>query len=80
MQINILTSNKQLYKGEADSISLPGVEGQMQILNNHASLFSILDKGDIKVNKDKVISISSGIVQVLNNKVTVLVRGNPDRV
>lgn len=74
MQVNILTSNKELYKGEANSISLPGVNGQMQILNNHASLFAILNQGDIRIDGKNIFSIYYGIVRVLDNKVIALVK------
>ncbi len=73
MEIEILSSNKKIYKGESEAITLPGKNGQMQILDNHASLFTLLDKGEIVIEKDKKISIFSGIVEVLDNKVTILV-------
>jgi F-type H+-transporting ATPase subunit epsilon len=36
-----------LFKGEVTSVSLPGVDGSFQILNNHAPIVSILKQGTV---------------------------------
>ena len=74
MQVDILSSNRQLYKGEASTLSLPGIDGQMEILDNHAPLFAILGQGGIRVGNKKNFPIDYGIVHVLNNKVIILVK------
>ena len=74
MQVDILSSNKQLYKGEAGALSLPGIDGQMEILNNHAPLFAILEQGDIRIDGKKNFPINYGIVHVSNNKVIILIK------
>ena len=74
MQVDILSSNKQLYRGEASTLSLPGIDGQMEILNNHAPLFAILGQGNIRVGGKKDFLINYGIVHVLNNKAIILVK------
>jgi F-type H+-transporting ATPase subunit epsilon len=38
-----------LFKGEVTSVSLPGVDGSFQILNNHAPIVSILKQGTVKL-------------------------------
>ncbi|MCY7411112.1 MAG: ATP synthase F1 subunit epsilon [Chitinophagales bacterium] len=78
MQLDILTPEKKIYSGEADSVSLPGTEGRFQVLNHHAPIISSLNEGWIKfVNKkeETKMNIRSGFVEVLRNKVTVLVEG-----
>jgi F-type H+-transporting ATPase subunit epsilon len=76
MQIEILTPEKKLFEGEAESITLPGTNGLFQILNNHAPIVSSLEEGTIKVKGkgvDENIDINSGFVECLKNKVIVLV-------
>jgi len=50
-----------------------------EVLDKHAPLVSALGKGNLKIlldkNKAENYSIQSGFVEVLNNKVTVLVEG-----
>ncbi len=75
MEIKILTANKKLYEGEVEAVTFSGKEGEFQVLENHAPLFSLLTQGEIIVKSDKEtrISISSGIVKVLNNRIICLV-------
>lgn len=79
MNVEILTPEKKLYSGDVYGVQLPGIAGKFEILVKHAPLVAALGKGDIKILKDKNTfehySIESGFVEVLNNKVTVLVEG-----
>lgn len=79
MILEILTPEKKLYSGEVYGVQLPGISGLFEILDKHAPLVSALGKGNLKILKDKKeiekYSIQSGFVEVLNNKVTVLVEG-----
>jgi len=38
-----------LFSGEATSVTVPGTDGEFQILNNHAAIVSLLDKGTVKI-------------------------------
>lgn len=80
MNLEILTPEKKLYSGEVYGVQMPGISGSFEVLEKHAPLISVLKAGRVKVLKDKqndVVSfdILSGFVEVLNNKVTVLVEG-----
>ena len=76
----ILTPEKKLYSGEVYGVQMPGISGSFEVLDRHAPLVSALKPGRLKVLKDKQNSlvnfdIQGGFVEVLNNKVTVLVEG-----
>lgn len=79
MTLEILTPEKKLYSGDVYGVQLPGITGLFEVLDKHAPLVSALGKGNLKVLKDKnsttSYNIQSGFVEVLNNKVTVLVEG-----
>ena len=77
MTLEILTPEKKLYSGEVYGIQLPGITGLFEVLDQHAPLVSALGKGNVKILKsnNEMYSIQSGFVEVLNNKVTVLVEG-----
>ncbi len=75
MQVDILTPDKSLFSGEADVVTLPGTNGQFQILNNHAALVSSLAAGIINIKTatgEEKVTIGGGVVEVLNNKIIVL--------
>lgn len=77
MQLIVLTPEQELYSGEITSISLPGIEGSFQILENHAPMVSALSKGSVVVKsnsgEDKTFEIEKGFVEILKNKVSLLV-------
>ena len=75
MDLQIITPDKTLYDGKADMVVVPGTDGLIGILNNHAPLVSALKSGSVKVKIDdseKMFEVSGGVVEVLNNKVIVL--------
>jgi F-type H+-transporting ATPase subunit epsilon len=49
MILEIVSPEALLFSGEVNSISLPGVDGSFQILNNHAPIVSILKQGTIAI-------------------------------
>ncbi len=76
MTIEIITPDKSLFKGEAKGVTVPGIDGSLGILNNHAPLISALKSGKVKVTtadgKDEFFDINGGVAEVLNNKVIIL--------
>ncbi|MBD1392487.1 ATP synthase F1 subunit epsilon [Mucilaginibacter glaciei] len=78
MTLEILTPDKKVFEGEATSVTLPGALGSFEILNNHAPIISTLNDGKLTIKgtgKDEVFMIQGGVVEALNNKVTVLAEG-----
>ena len=49
MILEIVSPEAQLFKGEVTAVSVPGIEGSFQILNNHAPIVSILKNGIVSV-------------------------------
>jgi len=49
MFLEIVTPEAILYSGEVTSIAVPGVNGEFQMLDNHAPIVSILGKGNVKI-------------------------------
>src|ERR1700750_2744110 len=80
MNLEILTPEKKLFSTDVYGVQLPGVDGLFEVLDRHAPLVSALKAGRVKVLKDKsnhlaFFTIQSGFVEVIHNKVTVLVEG-----
>ncbi|AWM13748.1 F0F1 ATP synthase subunit epsilon [Flavobacterium sp. NRK F10] len=50
MILEIVSPEATLFKGEVTSVAVPGVNGEFQMLNNHAPIVSLLTKGNIKIN------------------------------
>ena len=80
MTLEILTPERKLFSGEVYGVQMPGISGSFEVLDKHAPLVSALKAGRVKVLRDKQnhtsnFDIQGGFVEVLNNKVTVLVEG-----
>ncbi len=79
MQLEILSPEHKVYSGNVYGIQLPGTEGYFEILEKHAPLIATLGKGKMKIIKDKntteLYEITGGFVEVLDNKVSVLIEG-----
>jgi F-type H+-transporting ATPase subunit epsilon len=77
MQLEILTPEHKVYSGKVYGIQLPGIQGSFEVLENHAPMVASLGSGKMKILKDKneteMYQISGGFVEVLNNKVSVLI-------
>jgi F-type H+-transporting ATPase subunit epsilon len=80
MTLEILTPEKKLFSGDVYGVQMPGVTGSFEVLEKHAPLIGALKAGRLKVIKDKqnhftYFDIQAGFVEVLDNRVTVLVEG-----
>lgn len=78
IQVEIVTPSRELFSGEVQMITLPGVDGQMGIMGQHAPLMTILDIGEIVLHRpgeeDDYIAVTGGVVEVRPDKVIVLAR------
>lgn len=75
MHVDILSPDKSLFSGNATSVSLPGKDGSLGILENHAPLITTLRKGTIKLSGaagETTFEVNGGVVEVNRNKVIIL--------
>lgn len=47
MNISVLTPDRTIFTGSISQVTLPGVEGSFQLLDNHAPLVSALSGGKV---------------------------------
>jgi len=50
MHLEVVSPEAILFSSEVDSISVPGVNGEFQMLNNHAPIVSVLKKGNVYIH------------------------------
>ena len=76
MHIEIITPDATLSQGEATYVFLPGSDGSLGIMKNHAPLISSLKKGTLRIKdqagKEMKFEVKGGTVEVMKNKVVVL--------
>ncbi len=77
MKLTISKIDKVLWSGEADSVTVPGVDGEMTILSHHMPLITTLKSGKIvvKIKEQSPISfdITKGFLEVGKTETTILV-------
>ncbi len=82
MKLTIITPDKPVYDGEVTSVTVPGSGGSFEVLENHAPIVSTLEDGKIIIRTGKneeTLHIIGGVVEVLDNKITLLAEGLVDR-
>ncbi len=55
MYLEIVSPEATLFSGEVTSVTVPGVDGEFQMLNNHASIISLLQEGKVKIQGNIVL-------------------------
>ncbi|SFZ89828.1 F-type H+-transporting ATPase subunit epsilon [Flaviramulus basaltis] len=50
MHLEIVSPEATLFSGEVTSVSVPGVNGEFEMLNNHAPIVSLLKEGFVKIS------------------------------
>jgi F-type H+-transporting ATPase subunit epsilon len=58
MHLEIVSPEAKLFSGEIESLTVPGVYGSFQVLNNHAPIVSTLTAGEVKIEGN--IAIEKG--------------------
>lgn len=52
MYLEIITPEAILFSGKVTSVAVPGVNGEFEMLNNHAPIVSLLKEGYVKIYGD----------------------------
>lgn len=56
MYLEIVSPEATLFSGEVTSVTVPGVNGDFQMLNNHAAIVSLLREGIVKISGSKELA------------------------
>lgn len=78
MTLKVISAEKILFDGKVSLVTLPGEAGLFTVLENHASLVSVLTRGEIEYqpedgNERQSMPIEGGIADVDRNVVSVCV-------
>lgn len=75
LQLDIVTPEKKIFSDTVDNVYLPGADGEMGILPQHAGLVTALKPGELRYlhngNVER-LAIGSGFAEVSQSKVVVL--------
>ncbi|MBD3401637.1 ATP synthase F1 subunit epsilon [candidate division GN15 bacterium] len=75
-RLSIVTPERVYYDGDVASLVVPGTEGYLGILSNHAPLITALQEGRIEYRDEAdtvhILAVSGGFLEVFDNKATLL--------
>lgn len=77
LNLIICSREKEIFQGKADAVYVPAKEGAFEILDGHAPLMGLLDRGKIRLRsnrQEKDFEIEGGFIEVHNNEVSILLR------
>lgn len=75
LHLEIVTPEKKVFSGEVDNVYLPGEEGEIGVLPQHAGLVTALKPGELRTQHDgqvMTLAIGSGFAEITQTKVVVL--------
>lgn len=77
IQVDIVTPEKKIFsENNVLSVNVPGIEGDLEILNNHIPIITFLKPGRINIEAEgskKSFFISDGVLEFNSNVLTILV-------
>ncbi|MGA7304253.1 MAG: ATP synthase F1 subunit epsilon [Rhodothermales bacterium] len=75
--VEVVAPDRSVFKGEAIRFRAPGVKGSFEVLRNHAPLLAATGIGPVYITTQSgekcVLASSGGFVQVVNNRVIMIV-------
>ena len=75
MIVEIITPETCLYKGDASSVTVPSLQGPFTMLEHHAAIVAILEKGKVTLtdlnNETHEFAINGGFCEQHENTVII---------
>ena len=75
--LTIISAESKVFEGEVENVLVPGMIGDFLVLSNHAPCISSIRPGFLEfaegTSKKQRYFVSGGIIEVINNTVSVLV-------
>lgn len=75
LQFILAQVDRALFEGEADSVTLPGIDGEFTVLPQHEPFITPLTAGTVTVrtgDKAETFTIEHGVFEVSNNTATAI--------
>jgi F-type H+-transporting ATPase subunit epsilon len=72
LKLKIVSPERIEFTGEVESVKVPGMQGNFEILTDHAPIISSLQKGVVEYD-GKQLEVMGGFVAVQKNEVSICV-------
>ena len=75
IRIDIVTAERLVFSQDADIVIVPGIEGEMGILQHHAPIMTMIKPGEVLIRKgteEYSLAVSGGFLEVKPDHITIL--------
>ena len=75
LKLEIVTPEAKIYSEEVEMVTLPGSEGELGIYPNHVPLMTMVQAGEIIVNRggtEEVVAIGEGFAEITGDHIAIL--------
>ena len=78
MHVSVISAERAIFDGEADSVVAPAFDGLLGILPRHAPFMTLLGDGVVKIRQSggtlTRLTVMGGFLQVASNVVRIVAR------
>lgn len=80
MRVSVISAERAVFDGEADSVVAPAYDGLVGILPRHAPFMTLLGEGIVRIRKPGTgevttrLQVSGGFLQVASDVVRIVAR------
>ncbi len=72
ISVLFITPQRVIFEGHCQSVTLPGEEGELQVLSFHKDFLSRLLPGIVSIDDKEGIAIKRGVVKAERNTLVVI--------
>ncbi len=76
VHVDVVSIGKKMFSGLAEMVIVTGILGEIGILPGHTALLTIIKPGPVRIikpgNLEEILYASGGILEILQDKITVL--------
>lgn len=76
LQVSVISPERVLFEGTAESVVVPAFDGEVGMLTGHAPMLTLLGEGELRITGTEAgllrFSVDGGFLQVADNAVRVV--------
>ena len=75
LTVSVVSPERVLFEGQADSVVAPAFDGEVGILQRHAPMVTLLGRGELRVTSGGSVTrfaVEGGFLQVADDQVRVV--------
>lgn len=75
LKVSVISPEKVLFEGDAESVVAPAFDGSVGILTGHAPMMTLLGQGELRLSEgssERRFTVAGGFLQVVANHVRVV--------